>query len=264
VTFPEIRKDPMILAHRIAQVIPGSVRDRLVPLLQPLVRAWEKQRLSRLYGSILTPGDAVFDIGAHTGAMAEVLLQAGARVVCVDPQPACVAALKQKFGHRRDVQIEPVGVGAQAGQLEFSICREGPAMSTFSEKWKAGRFASAQWNEKVLVPIVTLDSLIAKHGVPRFCKIDVEGFETEVLKGLSQPLRMLSFEFTREFLSDALTCMRHLETLGRTLFQVSLGSTFRWALPAWVESAELMRYLEARPEPDLWGDIYARTDLAAR
>ena len=43
--------------------------------------------------------------------------------------------------------------------------------------------------------MTTLDTLVAEYGEPAFCKIDVEGFEVEALKGLSRPLRALSFEY---------------------------------------------------------------------
>jgi FkbM family methyltransferase len=259
VTPTTVRKDALVVAERFGRVIPAPIRSVLVPFVRPLARAWERRRLTRLYRSIVSPGDLVFDVGAHTGAMTEILLRAGARVVCVDPQPACVEILRTRYGQRQDVQIEAVGVGSEVGELEFSICSEGPAMSTFSPEWKSGRFSHMQWNQTAKVPVVTLDTLIAKHGMPRFCKIDVEGFEVQVLQGLSRPVPILCFEFTREFFQNAVTCVRHLEQLGTTTFQVSLGSGFRFSFSDWTGSAELLRFLESRPEPDLWGDIYART-----
>ena len=42
-------------------------------------------------------------------------------------------------------------------------------------------FARVRWDRSVEVEVTTLDELIAEHGVPAFCKIDVEGFEADVL-----------------------------------------------------------------------------------
>jgi hypothetical protein len=88
----------------------------------------------------------------------------------------------------------------------------------------------------------------------------VEGFELQVLKGLSRPVPFLSFEFTREFLADAEACMRHLESIGTARFQVSLYNRYRFALPGWIGAKEMLRYLENLPEDDLCGDIYAKSD----
>jgi FkbM family methyltransferase len=216
-------------------------------------------RLKRLYASLVKPGALVFDVGAHTGAMAELFLSLGARVVCIEPQPSCVETLRAKFSGRSDVAIEAIGAGAADGELELSICKEGAQSSTFSEKWQQGRFSYCHFEEKVCVPVGTLDALIGKYGVPAFCKIDVEGYEAEALKGLNTGIRHLSFEFTKEFLPDAIECMRRIDSVSPSLFNVSLYNRYRLALPHWIGADELAGYLESIPEPNLCGDIYCRS-----
>ena len=51
--------------------------------------------------------------------------------------------------------------------------------------------------DSISVAMTTLDELIGEFGCPRFCKVDVEGFETEVFKGLSRPIPIISFEAIR-------------------------------------------------------------------
>ncbi len=244
------------------QAIPAPLRRTFRPLLIPFVRKLEKRRLSQLYASLVSPGDLVFDVGAHTGEMAKLLLALGTKVICIEPQPACLEVLSGLFQGNPKVAIEPVGVGSELGKLELSVCSEGPQISTFASKWKEGRFAGSNWDQKVEVEVTTLDRLINKHGAPKFIKIDVEGFETEVLKGLGRPVPFVCFEFTREFLSDAKTCMERLETFGSVRYQVSLYTRYRFALSGWVTSDDLMSFLNGYEGADLCGDIYARTSAA--
>jgi FkbM family methyltransferase len=249
----------MILGNKFIRAVPAPIRKAVRPFLVGIFRTLEKRRLSELYAGLVKPGDLVFDVGAHTGAMADLLLGVGAKLVCIDPQPACVEILRSKYSGRGDVVLEAVGVGAAPGELQFSICKEGPQASTFAEHWQHGRYSDFSFAEKVLVPVTTLDALIAKHGVPKFCKIDVEGFEREVLKGLSTRIRFLSFEFTREFLPDAVFCMERLESIAPMRFQVSLYNRYKFALPRWVGSSEMLLYLQSSEEADLCGDIYAES-----
>lgn len=213
---------------------------------------------------LLRRGDLVFDVGAHTGGKAAAFLADGARVVCVEPQPRCVAALRERFSGSPRLAIEPVGLGANEGTLVLSICSRSDVLSTFTENWKHGRFAEFAWDEQVEVPISTLDRLIARHGVPRFCKIDVEGFELEVLRGLSQPIPYVSIEYAIEFRAATEACVHRLESLGFQRFNVSVADSGLLSFPEWCASARLLRWLAAEPDPMAWGDIYASAELNPR
>jgi len=92
-------------------------------------------------------------------------------------------------------------------------------LSSFSETFikrtsNSGRFSASKWDRTETCNITTLDELILKYGMPRFVKIDVEGFESEVLAGLSSPLPALSIEWIPELSENAKKCLEHLTTLG--------------------------------------------------
>lgn len=207
----------------------------------------------------LFPGDVVFDVGANVGDKAEALLQCGVKVVCVEPQPACVAVLEGRFARHPRVAIVPKGLGSRPGILEMHINTKAPVLSTFSPEWMTGRFAHETWDHKVDVAITTLDDLVREHGTPRYVKIDVEGFEYEVICGLSRRLGIISFEFTDEFFANAERMLKYLENLGYTRFNFSLGERTDFALAEWVSVAPMCATLKNlfRSYDRLWGDIYA-------
>lgn len=63
----------------------------------------------------LLPGDVVFDVGANTGDKAAALLARGVKMVCVEPQPACVAVLNSRFHGNPNISIVPKGLGSRPG-----------------------------------------------------------------------------------------------------------------------------------------------------
>jgi FkbM family methyltransferase len=214
--------------------------------------------MHELANSIL-PGDIVFDVGANQGDKAAWFLAKGARVVCVEPQPAMVEILHRRFDSNPNATIVPKGLGAKPGKLEMSINSNTPVLSTFSENWKTGRFAGAQWDEKALIEITTLDDIVREFGVPRYTKIDVEGFETQVFLGLSKRIGCVSFEFTGEFVQDATAIMGRLRQLGYVYFNFSVGENDHFALDHWNSSEEVSaRLIEYKlADPIAWGDVYA-------
>ena len=211
----------------------------------------------KFYQKFIKTNDLCFDIGANLGNRTELFLALGARVVCVEPQPTCVEALRRKYRNERKVTIIAKGAAEKKGELELSLCDTTSVIATFSNKWKTGRFKDSTWSTTVKVPITTLDELIAEFGTPKFCKIDVEGFEYHVINGLSSSIPIVSFEFTKEFLEDALLCMKRLEELGDVRFNYVIGENASLELPEWKKSDFLNDLLQQSTNMSLWGDIYA-------
>ena len=207
----------------------------------------------------LLPGDVVFDVGANMGDKAAALLGRGVKLVCVEPQPACVAVLNSRFAGNPNICIVPKGLGSRPGIMQMHINTKSPVLSTFSPEWMTGRFAHETWDQKIDVPITTLDDLVRQHGRPRYAKIDVEGFEFEVLSGLTRRVGIVSFEFTDEFFSNAERLLVYLQNLGYTRFNFSLGERPDFALEQWVDVAPMCAVLKDLfgKYNQVWGDIYA-------
>ena len=223
------------------------------------------RRARAFYRGFIAPGDLCFDIGAHLGDRTAHFLRLGARAVAVEPQPLFVTALKRRFGRDPRVSLVAAALGAAAGRAELAVDPMNPTVATLSPEFvaQAGRsraFRRTKWRERIAVEVTTLDALIAVHGVPTFCKIDVEGYEHAVLEGLTQPLPGLSFEYLPAALDPALIAVARLNALGPYRFNRSRGESMRFALPRWIHAAEMTAELKQLPEEEGAGDVYAFLD----
>lgn len=221
------------------------------------------RRLQRFYGQFIPAGALAFDIGAHVGNRIRAWRALGARVVAVEPQPGCVEILQRLYGRDTGVVLETVAVGAEPGEAELMVSDRTPTVSTMSPGWAAkvgqqANFAHVAWDRRVRVAVTTLDALIARHGVPVFIKLDIEGFEANALAGLSTPVAALSFEYLPAAAADSLACVARLERLGTYVFNRSPGESHRLALDSWVSAAAIRDWLERLPLDAGSGDIYAR------
>ncbi|MDX1541793.1 MAG: FkbM family methyltransferase, partial [Geminicoccaceae bacterium] len=187
----------------------------------------------------------------------------GARVVALEPQPGPRRVLRLLHGWRTNVTVIAAAAAASPGRLTLRISRRHPTVSSASSAFLervngAASFAGVAWPDTVEVETTTLDGMIAAHGRPAFVKIDVEGFEREVLDGLSQPVETLSFEYLAETIPLALACVDRLEALGPHRYNASPGETLQLALPDWTDAVGIRRHLLSRPPDSGHGDVYAR------
>ena len=241
-------------------------------ILRSLIVYWRPGRqraLRRLYRPYLPNKALVFDIGAHLGDRTRAFADLGARVVALEPQPRLHGWLRRLVGSRPGVTLRAEAVGSEPGEAELAVSRRTPTVSTLSRVWRAElgtrnpSFRDVRWEDTVRVRVVTLDMLIGEYGLPDFCKIDVEGFEAEVLSGLSQPLPALSLEFVAGALDIALACVGRLGELGQYEFNAIRGEQRRYRFDGWLSQRAMADWLERGAEGLPSGDIYARLSAGA-
>jgi FkbM family methyltransferase len=219
--------------------------------------------LARFYAQFVRPGDLCFDIGAHVGNRLWALSKLGARVVALEPQPDCMHLLRRWYGHRPDIELVEQAVGTAPGTRTLFVSERTPTVTSLSRDWIAAvgatpGFAGVRWNRGIPVRITTLDELIARYGEPAFCKIDVEGAELDVLRGLSHPLKTLSFEYIPAAIDIAVACVGRLGELGPYEYNWSPGESSRLQSSVWLGSAQMMVLLRCMPVRGRSGDVYAR------
>jgi len=128
----------------------------------------------------------------------------------------------------------------------------------FIEQYSHQEKHNILWDKTVQVPLSTLDQLIQEYGLPQFCKIDVEGYETEVLKGLSQPIPYLSFEYNDRLKNKALECLEILSKFPNLSYNFSPYESMQLSLDTWKNQANFYQYLQDLSSNILTGDIYVR------
>jgi FkbM family methyltransferase len=221
----------------------------------------EDNRMRAFYSQFYADGDLVFDVGANQGEYAEVFAADGARVIAIEPNPAFRLRL-EKLAKIRSIVPEFCAIGDLEGSATLNVCSQSGFSTLESDmiEWTKDSpdYRDVQWTAKVTVPVVTLKALSERHGLPVFVKIDVEGFEYQVIRGMSFNPRFVSFEFGARHKHTAFQCIQDLGMRGYQ-FNPTVGRGFAFDSERWLSAQEATDWLTAydvgRGE---YGDMFAK------
>ena len=221
-----------------------------------------------LYRSLIPRGALCFDVDANIGEKSEAMWEAGARVVAFEPNPLVLPELQARCGHRKNWSVVATALGSGAG-ITTLHARELHGTSSLAEDWElAGGVPAGDVIATYNVPVVTLDSAIQRFGSPAFCKMDVEGWELEVLEGLTQPIPVLSFEFhlTDHDIRKTIACLEKLTKFGASCANITPAETSSFHFKDWIPLEQFLAWFPGDLKESLpgepYGDIFVRSDAA--
>lgn len=220
--------------------------------LDPELR--RQQKLDRtLYGAVINRGDLVFDIGANKGQKTSVFKALGATVIAAEPNPFAAKILRYSYRSAPEIHVIEMAVGAEPGKATLHF-QNTDTRSSLRSDWKYFDYRRSQTVE---VEVTTLRSLIEQFGVPDFCKIDVEGFELDVIRGNDRALPCLSLEFHKEEVGRLLDCLAHLEQFGPVEVNAISMNGEAFLFETWKSAAQMSKWLTSGALSQ--GDIFIRS-----
>lgn len=223
---------------------------------------FRRGRLKRFHKIFINKGDLCFDVGSHIGNRVRAFLDCGAKVVAVEPQPNFAKLLYKFYSNNPHFHLEETGISSKVGLETLYLSKKNPTVTSFSKTFK-DKIQSHPlsddiiWDKEIKIPVSTLDELIKKYGIPEYCKLDIEGYESKALIGLSKAIPKISFEFIPINIDDSYSCIEQLEKLGNYRYNFSMVETMKFSLPKFVSSEILRGILEKMPKDGRSGDIYA-------
>jgi len=244
--------------RRVSDMVKWSPAfERLYDATHPKARR-TKQAERDLFRSQVPSGALCFDVGANIGDKTRMYAGHDCRVVAIEPVERNLEILRKRFGRSSQVTIVSGAASDHPGRQAINVIDDITAFSSFSDRWvksledpELNRFGlSLKPPTTQMVDMTTLDLLIEQFGRPHYVKVDVEGHEINVLRGLSQKVALVSFEANLpEFVDETTDCVSTLAALAPTCtFNYTNETQDHFQLPDWVGASVFNAHLTSTDE----------------
>jgi FkbM family methyltransferase len=223
-------------------------------VFKPQIIAQHKKEVS-LYQSFLHSPALIFDIGAYDGHKTAAFAEISSKVISCEPDPDSFRILSDRFRHcKNKVHLLNCAVYDKQGEALLQRNVKGSAFNTLNTEWSdiLQRDRGERWSEKikfdesisVVTKTTTLDHLIEQFGLPDFIKVDVEGSELQVMRGLTKKIRAVSFEcLLPEFKSQLLEILAKLLSMDSS-YHFNIIYNEELLLPGAVSYDEILQWIE--------------------
>lgn len=193
---------PSLLTTFIKRVIPSGFRKALKRLAGiPETRLHGDWAILGSVGP-LNQEHVVLDVGAHHGWFFHCWLDwcPKAEVHAFEPTAESFRVAQDLYGADPRVHLNQMGVGAERGELGLHILQESQVSNSFlppnEQAWDSIEYRTGMVKER-RVPVTSLDDYCRERGIESIylLKVDVQGFELEVLKGAREILPRVDYIF---------------------------------------------------------------------
>jgi len=206
----------------------------------------------------------IFDIGTNHGHFTDeyLALYPDIQVVCIEANPTLCNHLVNKYQTYPNISVYHYLVSQKSNEyIDFYINAGCDGVSTASTDWVTkSRFSGEQWNQPIKIETITLDELIDNTFLPDMIKIDVEGYENVVIKGLTKKVDLVQFEWAEEETESVKDTCDYLKSIGYTQFAYRFGDRPYSHIPTEYSSLENLGLFEQliSSRKDKWGMLYAK------
>lgn len=175
--------------------------------------------------------DLIYDIGMHMGEDTDYYLKKGFRVIGFEANPELVRMCNERFANQikcgRLIIVEGAIVDRRADDdldaVEFYRNRGLSVWGTVVEAWATRNARAGHSSDVIEVRAVDFTESLARHGIPRYMKIDIEGMDTVCIKALShfeQRPDFVSMEASEMWFDKLMNDLMLLRELGYSGFKV--------------------------------------------
>jgi len=204
----------------------------------------------------------LIDIGANHGQYTDAQVNNFSKVILVEANPFLCQGLEEKYKDNSNISI--INAIASNKEEETFFISNADQISTADPEWISNsRFSKDyQWRPIQGIQTISLDSLVNKYPDVKRVKIDVEGYEWNVIQSLHGKVPELCFEWAEEKKEDILKTLTYLHELGFEKFHIQYQDEYSYTVPedAWVSFDSIYTSVKNACIParkDYWGMIWA-------